>query len=62
MSTPLATREQARDTPLFLHREPLAPADPMRAETGLDRPGPIAEPAPQDVLATRPVSTKENLR
>jgi len=31
------------------------------AETGLDRPGPIAEPAPQDVLVTRPVSTKENL-
>ena len=56
------TREQVRDTALFLHRELLAHLDRARAETGLDLPGPIADPTPQDVLVTRPVSTKENLR
>ena len=52
----------SRDTALFLHRELLAHLDRARAETGLDLPGPIADLAPDDVLVTRPVSTKENLR
>ena len=66
MSTALTdlprTREQGRDTALFAHRELLAHLDGARAETGLELPGPIAELAPEDVLVTRPVSTKENLR
>jgi hypothetical protein len=66
MIAPLAdlprTREQGRDTALFLHRELLAHLGQARAETGLDLPGPIADLAPDDVLVTRPVSTKENLR
>ncbi len=55
------TREQVRDTAVFLHRTLLAHLDRARAETGLDLPGPIADLSPGDVLMSRPVSTKENL-
>ena len=56
------TREQVRDTAALLHRELLAHLDRARAETGLDLPGPLADPPPDGVATTRPVSTKENLR
>ena len=56
------TREQGPATALLPHRELLAHLRRARAETGLDLPGPTADPAPDDVLVTRPVSTRVNWR
>ena len=55
------TREQVRDTAVFLHREMLTQLDRARALTGRELPGPIADFSPDEVLMTRPVSLKENL-
>lgn len=55
------TREQVRDTAVFLHREMLAQLDRARALTGRELPGPITDFSPDEVLMTRPVSLKENL-
>ena len=55
------TREQVRATAVLLHRELVAHLDRARALTGRDLPGPITDLSPDDVVATRPVSTKENL-